>query len=332
MGRFLSADPEIQDPTHTQSYNRYTYVWNNPTNDTDPTGFATASVSGTETEVSSGCAASTNCTVADYTGALFGKLWGGDSDSNTAEANHTDNKATTSQIAALGHFAGNFDLPQPSVGADGAEGVVNVVGKKVGQFEGIANQESWKTFEQAAIQRLRNAGYRALSQVRITWPGANGAYAVLDAVGVKGKNIAVLEAKDGFFSKLSPAQKAVIREAIASGEISLTVDRQATQLELQAGEALAKQGVLYVSVEAEVGSRASGSFARIAGREIAKKAAQRGAVSLGFLLELGAVGMEIGNGFLLWSHSEEIAPDPLDVPRVRNNGFTDCSCVKDIGK
>jgi RHS repeat-associated protein len=39
VGRFLSADPEIQDPTHTQSYNRYSYVWNNPTNDTDPTGF-----------------------------------------------------------------------------------------------------------------------------------------------------------------------------------------------------------------------------------------------------------------------------------------------------
>ena len=42
VGRFLSADPEIQDPTHTQSYNRYTYVWNNPTNDTDPTGFNAA--------------------------------------------------------------------------------------------------------------------------------------------------------------------------------------------------------------------------------------------------------------------------------------------------
>jgi RHS repeat-associated protein len=38
--RFLSGDPEIQDPTHSQSYNRYTYVWNNPTNITDPTGFA----------------------------------------------------------------------------------------------------------------------------------------------------------------------------------------------------------------------------------------------------------------------------------------------------
>jgi len=42
MARFLSADPMIQDPAHSQSYNRYTYVWNNPTNLTDPTGFEAA--------------------------------------------------------------------------------------------------------------------------------------------------------------------------------------------------------------------------------------------------------------------------------------------------
>lgn len=40
VARFLSADPLIQDPEHSQSYNRYSYVWNNPTNLTDPTGFA----------------------------------------------------------------------------------------------------------------------------------------------------------------------------------------------------------------------------------------------------------------------------------------------------
>jgi RHS repeat-associated protein len=39
--RFISADPIIQDPEHSQSFNRYSYVWNNPTNLTDPTGFQT---------------------------------------------------------------------------------------------------------------------------------------------------------------------------------------------------------------------------------------------------------------------------------------------------
>jgi RHS repeat-associated protein len=39
-GRFLSADPNISDPGNTQTYNRYTYVNNNPLTYTDPTGFA----------------------------------------------------------------------------------------------------------------------------------------------------------------------------------------------------------------------------------------------------------------------------------------------------
>ncbi|MFL0810481.1 MAG: FG-GAP-like repeat-containing protein [Agarilytica sp.] len=39
IGRFLSADPLVQAPTNTQSFNRYAYVWNNPLKMTDPTGF-----------------------------------------------------------------------------------------------------------------------------------------------------------------------------------------------------------------------------------------------------------------------------------------------------
>ena len=39
LGRFLSADPFVPNPTATQSFNRYTYVYNNPLSYTDPTGF-----------------------------------------------------------------------------------------------------------------------------------------------------------------------------------------------------------------------------------------------------------------------------------------------------
>jgi RHS repeat-associated protein len=38
-GRFISPDPNITDPTNSQSYNRYAYVNNNPVTSTDPTGF-----------------------------------------------------------------------------------------------------------------------------------------------------------------------------------------------------------------------------------------------------------------------------------------------------
>ncbi len=42
-GRFLSADRNIPDPTNAQSYNRYSYVNNNPLTNVDPTGFSSCS-------------------------------------------------------------------------------------------------------------------------------------------------------------------------------------------------------------------------------------------------------------------------------------------------
>ncbi len=39
VGRMLQADPFIQAPDFDQSYNRYSYVWNNPLSMKDPTGF-----------------------------------------------------------------------------------------------------------------------------------------------------------------------------------------------------------------------------------------------------------------------------------------------------
>ncbi|MEZ8208683.1 RHS repeat-associated core domain-containing protein [Vibrio bivalvicida] len=39
LGRFVSPDPIVQAPYVTNSFNRYSYVWNNPLKYTDPTGF-----------------------------------------------------------------------------------------------------------------------------------------------------------------------------------------------------------------------------------------------------------------------------------------------------
>ncbi|MDZ4380604.1 MAG: RHS repeat-associated core domain-containing protein [Parvibaculum sp.] len=39
IGRFMSADPIVQDPTDTQSLNRYSYVSNNPLSYIDPNGY-----------------------------------------------------------------------------------------------------------------------------------------------------------------------------------------------------------------------------------------------------------------------------------------------------
>jgi RHS repeat-associated protein len=40
LARFLNADPLLQDNTDAQNYNRYSYVLNNPTKYTDPSGYA----------------------------------------------------------------------------------------------------------------------------------------------------------------------------------------------------------------------------------------------------------------------------------------------------
>jgi RHS repeat-associated protein len=39
LGRFLSPDPHITDPSNAQNYNRYSYVLNNPLSYVDPSGF-----------------------------------------------------------------------------------------------------------------------------------------------------------------------------------------------------------------------------------------------------------------------------------------------------
>jgi len=39
LGRFLSADPIVQAPANLQSYNRYSYVFNNLLSFLDPSGY-----------------------------------------------------------------------------------------------------------------------------------------------------------------------------------------------------------------------------------------------------------------------------------------------------
>ncbi len=50
VGRFLSADNYVQDPTNSQSYNRYSYCLNNPLRYTDPSGWETSTSAEEEEE------------------------------------------------------------------------------------------------------------------------------------------------------------------------------------------------------------------------------------------------------------------------------------------
>jgi len=61
--RFMSGDPLIQDPIDGQNYNRYSYVLNNPTNNTDPTGFECETMTGSRicgADTGAGCSGNCN--------------------------------------------------------------------------------------------------------------------------------------------------------------------------------------------------------------------------------------------------------------------------------
>ena len=51
LARFMSPDPFVQAPYNTQSYNRYSYVFNNPLSFTDPSGYCTEDYEGICEEV-----------------------------------------------------------------------------------------------------------------------------------------------------------------------------------------------------------------------------------------------------------------------------------------
>ncbi len=53
LGRFLSPDPFMQDPSNTQNFNRYSYCLNNPLKFIDPSGFTYSGASGrNQTQIS----------------------------------------------------------------------------------------------------------------------------------------------------------------------------------------------------------------------------------------------------------------------------------------
>jgi RHS repeat-associated protein len=71
LRRFLTPDPHVTDPLSGQSYNRYSYVVNNPINLTDPSGFDFASSS------SGGCGFEASCTGSFGTDVGFSFSFGG---------------------------------------------------------------------------------------------------------------------------------------------------------------------------------------------------------------------------------------------------------------
>lgn len=72
MGRFLSADTIVPSPTNPQSFNRYSYVYNNPLKYIDPSGHCTENYAD-DAELLSQCIDGVNAIGQYYTDLVFGK-------------------------------------------------------------------------------------------------------------------------------------------------------------------------------------------------------------------------------------------------------------------
>ena len=121
LARFLQADPFIQAATNTQSYNRYSYTFNNPLNATDPSGYISGSLKKSIRKYA-GAIASVAIIAACY-GTCTAQVLGAWL-ATAAAINAKFNGASGSQIfaSAVLAFAGG------AVGASGGEGAIYMSG------------------------------------------------------------------------------------------------------------------------------------------------------------------------------------------------------------
>jgi hypothetical protein len=136
IARFMTPDPQIQLPTNLQSYNRYSYAFNNPLRGSDPTGFG----------------------FFDFIGDIFdaiGDVIGGIADAvgNVVEAVF-DNPVRTIGAIAVAYFTGYFDWSMiggaAGGGIFGGGGIINAA---AGGFAGglVSSGGDFKAGLQGAI-------------------------------------------------------------------------------------------------------------------------------------------------------------------------------------
>ena len=98
IGRFVTADPLIGDPTNGQNYNRYSYVLNNPTNLTDPTGFAAEDCSKPDSCVTSNKQECTkDCKETDKDGNVIHYSVNADGEAEVTKVEHPPAKSQNGQ-------------------------------------------------------------------------------------------------------------------------------------------------------------------------------------------------------------------------------------------
>jgi RHS repeat-associated protein len=220
LARFISADPLIQDPTHSQSYNRYTYVWNNPTNLTDPTGFAAKSESGSQTENIADRQMRENAERCEKVGGncrLVGDR-GNDKPSNSADnsSNNGADKVSTNSVV--------------KAGVDGTRNFLDGgYGEKTSQA--IANGE----YGNAAAYTVAGALFGAMNIVSFGEAGA-----IANTTRVVGTKLGVEEAVNLGKGTIDPSMVMFTQDSVKSTfKNGSSVNDLANALRVETGKALA---------------------------------------------------------------------------------------------
>lgn len=180
LGRFLTGDPLVSDPTATQPWHPYSYVDNNPLRDTDPSGYLKCQamrVSGHGTWVCS-------------TGGGDGGGGGG---------NHIDIR-TGDRVVDIQYAGGNGN---PNEGPDGHPATNKEIQKGYAENE-IKESGSSKGIPKGGIQ---------VAQAAIPGYGSDAAYGIVDengtywsCGGICGDEVTVVgkrQADPGFFEKIA---------------------------------------------------------------------------------------------------------------------------------
>ncbi len=101
MGRFMSADPFIADPYSLAVFNRYSYVYNNPLNQTDPTGFFSWSVGGPNDSKTAGTTYTYNGVAQGCSNCTIGG-WGTPGSSSSSRNAYDSSKGSYSPVGGSG--------------------------------------------------------------------------------------------------------------------------------------------------------------------------------------------------------------------------------------
>jgi hypothetical protein len=195
LGRFLSADIAIQSPLNLQSYNRYTYVMNNPLTLTDPTGFY--SILGLEFTDGGGVGGFFN-DLASYTASATtgaaGGLYG----------------ATVGGAVNAGNEAGQMYIDSRDSGSSGVASFGYAASQGFGRFTGgtgLVEFYSGTKIESGTDGSLTTGDFSSVSDWAVHG-AASYAQTFVTAVGVKGsiESLAQAAPKTGPAPEVNPTK------------------------------------------------------------------------------------------------------------------------------